>query len=563
MKVFFSAGLLSFTALLLPNAARGNIQMPAIFGDHMVLQQSTTLPFWGKADPGEEVTVAIGSNQAKATADASGLWRVDLHPLPVTQTPVQVQVTGKNTLTFSDVLVGDVWLCSGQSNMEFGIGKAGNAAQVIPQLNYPAIRMFLVAHTIAFDPQTDVKVDDLTDPAVKTMRGHWVVCTPENVVKIGGWNGFSAAALFFAREIFEDRKQPIGLIGAYWGGTQVKDWMSLDSLEQDPACASFVTEFNTTKANWATMLDTFKTQTFPKWQQDHDAWKQQVAQLAPGSPKPKEPKRPEAPDAYPQFPVILFDGMINPLIPYALKGVLWYQGESNGSTEADRHGLYGKMFADMITDWRKRWGEGDFPFLFVQASTWNQGYFWISIRDQQLKTLALPNTGMAVTMDLGAENDPHYLDKEDVGHRLALAARHVAYGENLVYSGPIYSSSTVEGNEIRIHFTNTGSGLKIGTAPAAVYPNGQVPPPEDHLTGFEISNFANLFSPAQAKIDGDTVLVWNDSIPKPKDVRYGNAGFPKPLLNLYNNENLPASPFSTVKPKPLVLPAANTAASPP
>jgi len=552
-------GLIPALVLLPVGLSRGNVQMPAIFGDHMVLQQNTKLPLWGTADPGEEVTVTIGPDQGKVTADATGKWSIRLNPLPVTQTPVEVKVAGKNTLTFTDVLIGDVWLCSGQSNMEFGLGLAGNATQAIPQMNYPEIRMFLVPHNIAFDPQTDVKQDDLN--VMKGMRGHWVVCTPENVIKIGGWNGFSAVALFFAREIYEKRKEPLGIIGAYWGGTQVKDWMSLESMQNDPAAVQFVTEFETTKMNWSKTLDDYKTQTLPKWQQEHDAWKQQVAQLAPGSPRPKEPRKPDSPDAYPQLPAILFNGMINPLIPYALKGVLWYQGESNGSTEEDRHGLYGRMFADMITDWRKRWDEGDFPFLFVQASTWSQGYFWISIRDQQLKTLSLPNTGMTVTMDLGAESDPHFKDKIDVGHRLALSARHVAYGEDLVYSGPLYSSFEIEGNKIRIHFTNVGSGLVIGSAPAAVYPNGQVPPPEDHLTGFEISNSPNVFSPAQAQIDGDTVLVWSESVPNPKNVRYGFAGFPKPLLNLYNKENLPASPFFTMPSKPMSTPAATAAAT--
>ena len=514
--------------------------MPAIFGDHMVLQQDTKLTVWGTADPGEQVSVTVGASKGNATADAAGKWTARLAPLPVSATPVQMQVEGKNKLTFTDVLVGDVWLCSGQSNMEFGIGNTANASELIPRMDYPAIRLFLVPHNLAFEPQSNVKQDNL-----KGHPGQWVVCTPQNVIEIGGWNGFTAVGLLFGREIYEQRKQPLGLIGSYWGGTKVQTWTSQEAFKTDPSLAPLLTEFDTAKAGYPEMMRKYNEEILIKWQADHDAWKALVSQPRPqGSPRPKEPPRPAGPYAYPQIPSVLFNGMINPLIPYALKGVIWYQGESNGGKGETSQ--YLKCFSGMITDWRQRWGIGDFPFLFVQCPSWDMGYFWIRIRDEQFHTLALPGTAMAVGIDVGEPKEVHPKgNKAIIAHRLALAARHIAYGEKLVSSGPLFSSFKVEGNKIRISFTNIGSGLTIG-APPSIQPNESPKPQEDHLNGFEVSAEINQYSPAKAQIDGDTILVWSDAVPVPKNARYAAAGFPNPPVNLYNKEGLPASPFSTV-----------------
>ncbi len=513
--------------------ARADVKLPAIFGDHMVLQQDVRLPVWGTADPGEEIAVTVGERQGKAVADANGQWRVDLDPLPVTRTPVEVQVSGRNTLRFTDVLIGDVWLCSGQSNMEFGIGNAPNAAAIVPQFNFPSLRLFLVPHRIAFEPQADIVRDNL--------KGQWVVCTPENIVKVGGWNGFSAVGLFFAKELQAARPgQPLGLIGAYWGGTAAQSWTSLEATRAEPALSGFVSEFEKTRDNWAAILDAYRTTTLPKWEQEHEAWKQKTAQAAPGSPATPEPepKKPNSPDAYPQFPVILFDGMIAPLIPYSLKGVLWYQGESNNGGQP-----YAKMLETLIGDWRRRWGQGDFPFLLVQIPSWAEGDYLVPIRDAQLKTLSMPNTGLAVTIDLGEEHDVHPKEKSEVGRRLALLARRVAYGEDLVASGPLYASAQEEGGKMRVGFSRVGSGLAIGVTPA---PAGAVPGAvADRLVGFEVAGTDNRFVPAQAQIEGDSVLVWSDAVPQPKAVRYGHTGYARPPLNLYNKEGLPASPFDT------------------
>ncbi len=513
------------------------VSLPAIFGDHMVLQQDTQLPVWGTAAPGETIDVTIADRRGRAVAGADGKWSVRLDPLAVTGTPVELKVSGKtNTLTFTDVLVGDVWLASGQSNMEFGIGNTVNSKATAAQFNYPSIRMFLVAHNLAFEPATDVKRE--------LKRGQWVVCTPRSVFEVTGWNGFSAVALFFARDIYEQRKQPIGLIGAYWGGTTVEAWTSLDALKLDPAHDHFVKEFARLKDNFTDMVRKYDEEDLPRWKRDHDAWKAAKSQPPePGIKAPKEPAKPVKPGEYPQYPAVLFNGMINPVIPYALKGVVWYQGESNGGKNGEGR-LYAKTFATMINDWRRRWGQGDFPFLFVQCSSWEWGYFSIAVRDSQLATLAQPKTAMVVTMDIGDEKDVHPKDKLNVGRRLALAARHVAYGEDLVYSGPIYSSFARDGDRIRVRFNHLGSGLVIGSAPAAK-PGDQPMPPASELHGFEISNSPNVYSPAKARIEGDSVIVWSESVPNPKHVRYAWAGYPKPMANLYNKEGLPASPFNT------------------
>ncbi|MDD5350628.1 MAG: sialate O-acetylesterase [Chthoniobacteraceae bacterium] len=532
-------GLFGFliVASLCAGNARGDVRMPALFGDHMVLQQNMTLSVWGMADPGEQISVTVGSSKGKITADAAGKWMAKLPPLPVSATPVEMQVEGKNKLVIKDVLVGDVWLCSGQSNMEFGIGNAPNAKEAIPKMNYPSIRMFLLPHVIAYDLETDV-------PREKSL-GQWVVCTPQSVTNIGGWWGFSSAGLFFARDIYEQRKEPLGLIGAYCGGSPIQAWMSLEALRSNPGLAKAAAQFETTKADLPALKQKYETEVLAKWQQEHDAWQAQVGQPLPeGTQRPKEPARPAASYARGNVPSTLYNGMINPLIPYGIKGAIWYQGESNAGREEGR--AYASYFATMITDWRQRWGQGDFPFIYAQLSGWKGAICCTYVRDSQLKTLALPHTGMAVTMDIGDLNDIHPKDKLNVGRRLALAARHVAYGENLVYSGPIVQSVKEEGNKMRVAFQHVGGGLVIGSAPAAKADDAPAPK-ADQLNGFEIAGADKKFVPAQARIDGAGVVAWSDAVPQPKEVSYCWSPFPVPPANLYNKEGLPASPFNSVE----------------
>ena len=547
--------LLGGLALVSLNAqhAQSDVRMPAIFGDHMVLQQDVKLPIWGTAASGEQVTVTIGSDQGQATADASGKWMVRLNPLPVSDKPVEVQVQGNNKLVFKDVLVGDVWVCSSQSNMEFGIGNASNAKEVLPKLTYPAIRMFLLQHSFAFEPKVDVE-------RVQN-SGTWMVCTPQNAINIGGWYGFSAVGLFFARDIYEQRKQPLGLVGSYCGGSPIQAWTSEEAFRGNPPLARFADKLETDKAtlaaNYPSLKQKYDTETLPQWQMAHDQWlkamddwKKAASQpSAAPSPRPKEPTRPAPPGPTSKTPCTLFNGMINPLIPYAVKGVIWYQGESNAGKEEGHE--YASLFSTMIADWRQRWGLGDFPFLFVQLSAWKGAICCNYVRDSQLKTLSLPNTGMVVTMDTGDLNDIHPKDKVNVGRRLALVARRVAYGEHIVYSGPIFTAWNVEANRIRVSFKHSGSGLTIGSAPTSRI-DEQPQPIADHLNGFEVAGADKNFQPAQARIDGDTVLVWSDAVSQPKDVRYGWTAFPIPPLNLYNKDGLPASPFNSLEGAPVL-----------
>jgi sialate O-acetylesterase len=519
-----------------------DVTMPAIFDDHMVLQQSAKLPIWGTAAPGENVTVTIGGDTGSATADGEGKWMVSLAKLPASTTPTTLTVKGKNTLTFSDVLVGDVWVCSGQSNMEFGIGNEYDANDQIAKADHPLLRLFLVLHKTSFTPASDI-------PRMAGQRaGHWVVCTPENVKNIGGWNGFSGVGYFFGSEIQKTTGQPVGLIGTYWGGTPAQSWTSLETLKSVPTLAHYATLFASTEANFAQASKDYPAK-LAAYNAELAKWKEQAGippnvsvdnaarTKAAAAKLPPPPKPPAMPDGGPWNPSSLYNGMIAPLVPYAIKGAIWYQGESNAGQGVE----YATLFPDMITDWREKWGEGDFPFLFVQLAKYadpNVGF--AQIREAQLKTLSLTNTGMAVAYDVGDEKDIHPKDKYDVGQRLALAARHLAYGQDLVYSGPIYDKMQVDGGAIRVSFTQVGGGLVIGKAPWT--PPGAPPLPDATLAGFTIAGADQNWAPADAKIDGNSVVVSSPQVPQPVAVRYA---YPVAEGNLYNKEGLPASPFRT------------------
>ncbi len=514
------AGILATACL--SAASWADVKLPAIFGDHMVLQQDSKLPVWGWADPGEAVTVSAAGQKAAATAGQDGKWTVKLEAIKVTDQPIELTVAGKNTLTLKDVLVGDVWVCSGQSNMEFALANAHNAATEVTQANYPKIRLFKVAKKIAFEPQADC-------------QGKWEVCTPESA------RGFSAVGYFFGKELHQTFGKPIGLVGTYWGGTPAQAWTSLSGLQSQPSLDCFIDGFNRVQNNLAKIKEQYEKEILPKWQQAYDRWKadaQAQRKNNKNATPSRPPLKPSDPTQSPHIPTVLNNGMIAPLIPYAIKGAIWYQGESNAGNP-----IYRTLFPAMIADWRKSWGQGDFPFLFVQLANFAPGGgSWASLREAQLMTLSLPKTGMAVAIDVGQANDIHPRDKMDVGRRLALAARHIAYGQDLVYSGPIYKSMKVEGDKIRLAFDHVGGGLTIAAAPST-QPN--VPPasPASSLKGFTIAGADKQFLPAQAKIEGDSVVIWSEQVQQPVAVRYGWES--NPQVNLYNKEHLPASPFRT------------------
>jgi sialate O-acetylesterase len=534
---FFLAATLSLQA---------DVKLPAIFGDHMVLQEGMKLPVWGTAAPGEAVTVTVGTETAQATARADGKWQANLAPLQEGSAPVTLTVAGKNTVTFSDVLIGDVWICSGQSNMEFDLGGvksfggAANAATAVPAANDPQLRLFVVSKKTSLDPLSDV-------------TGKWQVCTPESA------GLFSAVGYFFGHELRTTLNRPIGLIGTYWGGTPAQAWTSLSGLETDPVLKHYADTYEKNKADFPKNTADFPAQmaayktAVTAWNAgDGTAYNEALkswtaaakqAEVANQMPPPKPvpatpmPHPPVTPDGGQNAPTTLFNGMIAPLIPFAFKGAIWYQGESNAGAPIE----YRSLFPAMITDWRQKWNEGDFPFLFVQLAAYQAGpvQSWPFLREAQLKTLSLPNTGMATAIDIGNPKDIHPKDKLDVGQRLALAARHIAYGEKLVYSGPMYETMKVDDSTIRVNFSQEGGGLVIGSAPWVA--PGYQPLPTTSLLGFTVAGADNKFVPADAKIDGDVVVVSSPQVPNPVSVRYDWANAPEG--NLYNKENLPASSF--------------------
>jgi sialate O-acetylesterase len=510
-------------------AVRADVKLPAIFGDHMVLQRDKKVNFWGWADKGEQVTVTVGAAKATATAGDDGKWKAELDTLKASDQPVEVTVAGKNTITLKGVLIGDVWVCSGQSNMGWQLKATHNAKADIAAANRPTIRLYTVGRKIAFQPQNDC-------------TGQWVVCTPETA------ETFSAVGYFFGVEIQSSQKVPVGLINTSWGGTPAQAWTSLEALQATPATKKMADGFADLRDNLPARMEAYTNDVLPKWEIARKKWQEDSARAkAAGDKLPAEPKKPAAPDSSPNHPTVLFNGMVAPIIPLSIKGTIWYQGESNAGQAAQ----YRALFPAMITDWRTRWGQGDFPFLWVQLANYlkrdeeptDAANQWAGLREAQSMTLKLPKTGQAVIIDIGEAGDIHPRNKADVGKRLGLVGRHVAYGEKLVHSGPVYKSMAVEGDKIRITFDHVGSGLTIGVAPPIRM--GQDPvKPADTLKGFAIAGADKKLVWADATIEGDTVVVSSPSVKDPVAVYYGWGNNPE--VNLYNKEGLPACPFRTV-----------------
>jgi sialate O-acetylesterase len=529
-----------------------DVKLPAIFGDHMVLQQEASLPVWGWASPGEEVTVSFGAEKATVTAGADGTWQARLPPLPVGTPPGTLVVAGHNTLTLLDVLVGDVWICSGQSNMEFPVRKLQIKKVAVADQCDNQIRLFHIPHKLAIVPLNDVSAS-------------WEVCSPETL------SDFTAVGFFFAQNLRPLLNHPVGLIESSWGATTAQAWTSLDGLRSNPVLQHHVDDYNRALTNYPGGETEFEAKvaaydaTLKQWsdnlaadasyQEGRKAWEKASAQAtAAGLPTPPQPQPPVPSPHFPpgghhNAPAALFDAMINPLIPYAIKGAIWYQGEDNTKT-LNSAIEYRTLLPAMITDWRAHWQQGDFPFLFVQLAglgpkpkTADDPSLWAILRESQLKTLDVPRTGMAVVFDIGDMGNIHPPDKADVGLRLSLAARHIAYGQTLVYTGPLYNTFQAAGGEIRISFKpeSLGSGLAIGSSPCV---DPKAPPVSKvDLQGFAIAGDDKHWVWATAKIDKNTVVVSSPQVAKPVAVRYAWAD--NPAGNLYNHEGLPASPFRT------------------
>lgn len=475
----------------------------------MVLQAGKPSTIWGWAEPKEDVTVTIAGKTAKTTANQDGKWSVKLE-VPASGSPLDMTVTGKNSLKVSDILVGEVWICSGQSNMEWSLKQASTADTDIPAANFPAIRHFKVAKNAIATPQEDV-------------LGEWQICSPETA------GNFTAVGFFFGRELHKELGTPIGLVGTNWGGTPAEAWTSWKALEANPSFKSMLERAEASAASYdPEKVKAAHEKALADWKIKAQAAKDE------GKPAPRQPSAPVAPLVSPGRPANLYNGMIAPLLPLSIRGAIWYQGESNVS----RAHQYRTLFPTMIQNWRTDFAQGDFPFYFVQIAPF--GYArgnanadltpCAELWDAQLNTLkTVTNTGMAVTMDIGNIQDIHPKNKADVGHRLALWALTKDYGKkNLVYSGPIYKSYTSDSSKIRLQFDHaTGLKSKDGKA----------------LTHFTIAGEDQKFLAANAQIDGDSIVVSAPEVTNPVAVRFAWREDAEP--NLVNGAELPASPFRT------------------
>jgi sialate O-acetylesterase len=481
---------------------QADVKLNALFGDGMVLQQGMRVPVWGTASNGEKVTVRFRGQEASTTAE-KGKWMVHLEKLEPGG-PFELSIEGKNKLTFKNVLVGDVWICSGQSNMEMSVRSSADFEKNIAGSKNPRIHLFTVQKNPSIAPQT-------------RLGGNWVECNPDTV------GNFSAVAYFFGRDLEKARHIPIGLIHTAWGGTPAESWTSRESLSSEPGLKYLVE--NTDRS-----LESYPAQIDAHIQALKEYREKVVDALTKRKDVPTPPglnnvgKNAWGADS-------LFNGMIHPLVPYAIQGAIWYQGESN----AGRAYEYRTLLATMIKDWRQAWGQGDFPFLIVQLAPFQHikpepgESDWAELREAQLlMTKQLPNVGIAVITDVGHETDIHPVWKEPVGARLALAARAIADGEKIVYSGPVYREMKVEGDKAVLSFDHVGGGLVAKDGP---------------LVGFTIAGEDHHFVKANAEIRGDQVVVSSSQVSTPVAVRYGWAAFP--VVNLVNKEGLPATPFRT------------------
>jgi sialate O-acetylesterase len=610
-----------------------NVRIARLFNENMVLQRNKEVPVWGEAAKGEKVTVIFNGQKLLTSTDQTGRWMVKLKPMNEGG-PYEMIVKGKNLISLKNILIGEVWFCSGQSNMAFMVSQANNSVGEIANANFPQIRYFNVAQRINAKPLSTME------------KGEWQLCNPATV------GSFSAVAYFFARNLYQNINVPIGIIQASWGGTNAESWMSADALLahadfKDQIVEMQKTDINAKLGEWNLGLETKDLGRKEKWEEpetDLTKWKEmnlpiywekaglpgfdgvvwfrkeieltkeeaagaitlnlgpidnsdetfvnsnkvgstdddyaknrvykvdakylkegkntivvRVTDLGGGGGiwgKPEnffyltdatkktlvgawqyrigtETLSPKAPGPN-TYPTLLFNGMLNALIPYAIQGVAWYQGENNAS----RAYQYRTLFPELIADWRKHWNQGDFPFLFVQLANYQPAKeqpgesTWAELREAQTMTLSnTPATGMALAIDLGEANDIHPKNKQDVGFRLSLSARKVAYHQDLVYSGPTYDSMKIENGKITVSFKNTGSGLITKDK-------------YNYVKGFAIAGKNKKFYWAKAVIDGNTVTVYSDQVPNPVAVRYAWDDNPDDA-NLYNKEDLPAVPFRT------------------
>lgn len=515
-----SISLLLATFAAAEREAHAEVRLPKVFNSHMVMQQEKPLVIWGWANPNETVKVQLGSANAKTQASASGEWKVTL-PAMKAGGPYKLSVSAANTVEFDDVMIGEVWLCSGQSNMEMGIGICNNAKEEIAAADYPNLRLLMVPNKWTPEPQSDFSESG--------PEGVWKVCSPKTIAE-GGWSGFSATAYYFGRELHKKLGVPVGLIDADWGGTRIESWTPPEGFAEVPALKHEYELVQLADAR-SDLHQARLEQTLSETEQWLAATKQALSQKT--SP-PKMPTYP--PELLPphdlQNATALFNGMIHPLCPFAIRGAIWYQGEAN----LDDGKFYTERMKALIAGWRKIWGEGDFPFYFVQIAPFNyggnaqrMGEFW----QAQAEAQRIPNVGMAVINDVGDLKDIHPKNKQEVGRRLALLALAKTYGQpNVVYSGPTFKSMATESDKLLVTFDNVAGGLSSRDGKP--------------LTWFEIIDAdEGGFVEANAQIEGASVVLSSPEVKHPVAMRFAWNMLAEP--NLMNSAGLPATAFRAGK----------------
>jgi sialate O-acetylesterase len=501
---------LLFTFLLSLTAAQAELRLPAVFSDHMVLQQKQADPVWGWDTPGTKITVSFAGQTKEATADGQGKWTLKLDPLPATATPATLTVQGSSKKEIHDVLVGEVWICSGQSNMEWPVNKCWDGDLEAMAAKFPGIRLLSVPIKGTQEPQDDFK-------------GEWAPCSPDTV------GNFSAVGFFYGRLLHEILGVPVGLIDNAWGGSAAEAWVRRDVLEQD---ARFKPLMERTLKSEAAAAN---PEALAKYEAQLAAWKIKAEeQKKANQPVSRGPNSPTAWLSGNARPGNIYNGSLLPTIGYGIKGAIWYQGESNAARAAE----YADLFPLMISHWRKEWAQGDFPFYWVQLADFKAEQAqpgdseWAELRESQTKTIrAIPNGGQAVILDLGEAADIHPRDKRDVAERLARWALARDYGQKLVYRSPEYQSVAITGSQAVLTFDLFGSE-KLRAHDAA------------ELKGFAVCGQDQQWVWAEGKITGkNTIEVSAKDVPAPVAVRYAWAD--NPVCNVTSAEGLPLTPFRT------------------
>jgi len=495
-----------FNTLIAVQSAAADVSLPAIISDGMVLQRAMKVPLWGWADLGEKVTVTLEGKQYSAVADNNREWMLRIEPHEAGG-PFEIIVAGRNTITLKNVLFGDVWLCGGQSNMGWGVGNSATPEQ-IARINYPNMRQFGEHVRPNITPQ-------------RIVPGGWRIADPKNVGE------FCAVGFWFAEKLQQELNVPIGLIQTSHGSSSGETWIPRETLLGDP--------------DFAPMFERDKAADMPRLQAEYDAamvkWKASAEEArAKGQSKPAKPWEPKEKYAYilRHSPGYCFNGGISPVIPFGLKGVLWYQGESNSG----RAYQYRKVLPLLISQWRKLWNQGDFPFLIVQISSYLAiqdepgDSDWAELREAQVLTAKnVPNCGYGVSLDVGDAKDPHPRNKWDVGKRMALVALATVHGKDIEYSGPVFNSVEFKDGKAILKFDHA-DGMRAGREGS-----------NEPLRGFSVAGEDRKFHWADAEIVGQTVVLACKDVPKPVAVRYAWAS--NPVCNLYNKAGLPAGTFRT------------------